>query len=110
VSQAGVLDLAAAYGADLGSGAVANLLGHRPGPDDARLDPRQQVPVDVPVHCIHGTLDDIVPLSQSRDYVAAARAAGGTAELTTVPGGDHFVLIDPSSDAWRLTLAILDGL
>ncbi len=110
VSQAGVLDLEAAYEAGLGSGAVANFLGHPPGPDDAPLDPRRQVPLDVPVHCVHGTLDDSVPLSQSQEYVAAARAAGGAAELTTIEGGDHFVLIDPASDAWRRTLAILDGL
>jgi acetyl esterase/lipase len=110
VSQAGVVDLEAAYEEDLGTGAVAHFLGHRPGPDDAPLDPRRQVPLDVPVHCIHGTLDDSVPLSQSEGYVAAARAAGGAADLTIVEGGDHFVLIDPTSDAWRRTLAILDGL
>ncbi len=110
VSQAGVLDLESAYDDDLGAGAVVNLLGHRPGPADAPLDPFRQVPLDVPVHCVHGTLDDNVPLSQSQAYVAAARAAGATAELTTIEGGDHFVVIDPSSDAWRQTLTILDGL
>jgi acetyl esterase/lipase len=110
VSQAGVLDLGAAYDDDLGGGAVGNLLGHRPGPDDAPLDPMAQVPLDVPVHCVHGTLDDTVPLSQSHAYVAAARAAGATAELTVIEGGDHFVVIDPASAAWRRTLAILDGL
>jgi acetyl esterase/lipase len=110
VSQAGVLDLVTAYDDDLGAGAVVNLLGRRPGPPDAPLDPRRQVPLDVPVHCIHGTADDTVPLSQSQQYVAAARAAGAVAELTTIEGGDHFVVIDPSSDAWHETLAILDGL
>jgi acetyl esterase/lipase len=110
VSQAGVLDLTTAYDDDLGDGAVRNLLGHPPGPDDAPLDPLAQVPLDVPVHCVHGSLDDVVPLSQSRAYVAAARAAGATAELTVIEGGDHFVVIDPASQAWRRTLAILDGL
>ena len=110
VSQAGVLDLRSAYAEDLGGGAVVKLLGHRPAPDDAPLDPFRQVPLDVPVHCVHGTDDDTVPLSQSQHYVAAARAAGATAELTTIEGADHFVVIDPSSDAWRQTLAILDGL
>jgi acetyl esterase/lipase len=110
VSQAGVLDLESAFADDLGDGAVAALLGHRPGPGDAELDPMQQVPLSVPVHCIHGTEDDNVPISQSRDYVAAATAAGATARLTEIEGGDHFVLIDPASDAWRQTLAILDRL
>jgi acetyl esterase/lipase len=109
VAQAGVLDLDAAFEKNLGNGAVHAFLGHRPGRDDVRLDPIQQVPLDIPVHCIHGSDDTIVPISQSRDYVAAATAAGATAELTEV-AGDHFVLIDPASQAWKQTLTILDGL
>lgn len=109
VSQAGVLDLEAAFEKNLGSGAVVAFLGHRPGPDDARFDPIRQVPLDVPVHCVHGSDDVIVPINQSRDYVAAATAAGADVALTEV-SGDHFVLIDPESDAWRQTLTILDGL
>ncbi len=110
VSQAGVLDLEAAHAKGLGSGAVEALLGHRPGPGDAPLDPMQQLPLDVPVHCIHGTDDADVPISQSRDYVAAATAAGATARLTEIEGGDHYVVIEPVSEAWRQTLKILDGL
>ena len=109
VSQAGVLDLVSAAHEHLGSDAVQALLGHDPGPADARWDPYQQIPLDVPVHCVHGRGDDIVPLDQSERYVAAAQQAGATADLTTVDG-DHFVLIDPSSDAWDQTLRILDGL
>jgi acetyl esterase/lipase len=109
VAQAGVLDLDAAFEKNLGNGAVHAFLGHRPGRDDVRLDPIQQVPLDIPVHCIHGSDDTIVPISQSRDYVAAATAVGATAELTEV-AGDHFVLIDPASQAWKQTLTILDGL
>jgi acetyl esterase/lipase len=109
VSQAGVLDLSAAFEENLGDGAVVGLLGHRPGPEDSRLDPIQQTPLDIPVHCIHATGDTTVPLSQSRSYVTAARAAGATAGLTEV-AGDHLVLIDPGSVPWQQTLAILDGL
>jgi fermentation-respiration switch protein FrsA (DUF1100 family) len=109
VSQAGVLDLDAAFEKNLGGGAVVAFLGHRPGAVDARLDPIRQVPLDIPVHCIHGTGDTTVPISQSRDYVAAATAAGAVAELTEV-AGDHFSVIDPESDAWRQTLTILAGL
>jgi acetyl esterase/lipase len=110
VSQAGVLDLRAAYAEGLGTEAVLGLLGHRPGPDDVALDPMQQVPPGVPVRCIHGTADEDVPLSQSQAYVAAATGAGGDATLTVIDGGDHSVLIDPASDAWRQTLELLDGL
>ena len=37
------------------------------------------VPLEVPVWCVHGTGDDIVPLSQSESYVAAATAAAAIA-------------------------------
>lgn len=109
VSQSGVLDLVLADHDDLGAGAVAVFLGHHPGPADASLDPRQQIPLDQPVWCLHGHDDDIVPLNQARGYVDAATAAGATAELVQVDG-DHFVLIDPSSAAWARTLWILDSI
>ena len=109
ISQAGVLDLQAAYDDGLGGGAVEAFLGHPPGPEDAPVDPQQQLPLDVPVWCVHGRSDDIVPISQSQAYVAAATAAGAKAELVEVEG-DHFAVIDPDSAAWTKTLAILDTL
>ncbi len=63
----------------------------------------------MPVWCVHGRDDDVVPLSQSADYVARATAAGATAELVEVEG-DHFVVIDTASPAWTRIVAILDGL
>jgi acetyl esterase/lipase len=107
VSQAGVLDLVAADRDGLGGGAVQAFLGHPAGPADAGVDPRQQLPLGVPVWCVHATDDDVVPISQSRDYVVAATAAGARAELVEV-AGDHFVVIDPASDAWARTVEILE--
>lgn len=107
ISQAGVLDLVGADRLGLGDGAAAALLGHVPGPDDAQWDPQQQVPLDVPVWCVHGVDDAIVPLEQSEGYVRAATAAGGRAEAVRV-GGDHFVVIDPAAPAWQAQLEILD--
>ena len=109
VSQAGVLDLTSAFERDLGSGAVKAFLGVHPGPEYDEVDPIRQVPLDVPVWCVHGRGDDVVPLSQSVDYVAAARAAGAEAELVEVDG-DHFTVIDTSSPAWARILAILEQL
>ena len=109
ISQAGVLDLVAADEEDLGSGAVQRFLGHAPGPGDAPLDPRQQVPLDVPHWCVHGRDDEDVPIGQSQSYVAAAVAGGAQAALVEVDG-DHFVVIDPMSPAWASTLEILDGI
>lgn len=109
ISQAGVVDLGAADRDGLGGGAVAALLGHRYGPDDARWDPIRQVPLKAAVWCVHAADDDLVPISQSEAYVAAARSAGGRAELVDVPGG-HFGVIEPSSPAWARTVTILDAL
>ncbi len=72
-------------------------------------DPQQQIPLDVPVWCVHGIDDAIVPLGQSEGYVVDAQAAGAQAEIVRVEG-DHFVVIDPESRAWTATLEILDSI
>ncbi|GAA3522104.1 alpha/beta hydrolase [Aeromicrobium panaciterrae] len=106
ISQAGVLDLRAAIDDNLGSGAVNAFLAGAPiGP----ADPTSQTPLDVPVRCVHGEDDDTVPVSQSVSYVDRAKRAGADAEIVRVEG-DHFVVIDPSSQAWVRTLEILEAL
>ncbi|UMG91009.1 hypothetical protein [Nocardioides sp. TF02-7] len=109
VSQAGALDLVAAWEDGLGDGAVEAFLGHPPGPDDARYDPAQQLPLDVPVWCVHARDDEVVPFSQSAGYVAKAVAAGATAELVEVPGG-HFGVVEKASPAWAAIRGIVDGI
>lgn len=109
ISQAGVLDLVGATELGLGGGAVEALLGHPAGPADEAVDPLQQVPLGVPVFCVHGRGDDIVPIRQSQAYVDAAVAAGAEAELVEVDG-DHFVVIDQASAAWRAQVELLDRL
>jgi len=108
VSQAGVLDLTTAYEEDLGGGAVEAFVGEAPGPAYDEWDPTRQLPLGVPVRCVHGRDDANVPFSQSEDYVAAATAAGADASLVEVDG-DHFVVIDPTSAAWASTLDLLGG-
>ncbi len=105
IAQAGVLDLHAAV--HLGSGAAKAFMGEHD--DITYADPMAQIPLDVPVHCVHAAADDTVPLSQSIAYVDRARAAGADAELIEVEG-DHFVVIDPSSQAWDQTLDVLEAL
>lgn len=109
ISQAGVLDLRAADAAGLGNGAVEAFLGHTPTAADARYDPAQQLPLGVPIWCVHGDADANVPLSQSSEYVEKAVAAGATAELVEI-SGDHFTVIDPGSPAWKRQLEILDSI
>ena len=109
VAQAGVLDLVAADREELGGGAVRAFLGHPAGPGDVDVDPRQQLPLGVPVWCVHARDDDTVPFSQSEEYVAAATAAGARAELVEVPGG-HFGVIEVDTEAWRMIVEVLDGI
>jgi acetyl esterase/lipase len=109
ISQAGVLDLVMSDRMFLGGGAAAALLGHTAGPEDAQWDPQQQIPLDVPVWCVHGIDDQVVPLGQSEGYVTDAQAAGAQAEIILVEG-DHFVVIDPDSPAWDAQLEVLDSI
>lgn len=109
ISQAGVLDLTTAANRQVGGTAVPDLLGGTPAqvPDRYQdASPQQHIPLSVPVRCIHARADANVPYDQSADYVAAARAKGADAALTTVPG-DHFTLIDPSTPAWQAALQAL---
>lgn len=102
VSQAGLLDLVAAARQGLGGDAVLDLLGGAPDavPDRyAAASPVALLPLGVPVVCVHGTADDIVPLQQSERYVTAT---GRAAELVTIPGTGHFELIDPADPAWAI--------
>jgi acetyl esterase/lipase len=110
ISQAGVLDLSRAYDDGLGGGAVQALMGRGPSsPSYDAADPQRQIPLEVPVWCVHGREDDVVPPAYSSDYVRAARAAGAKAQLLEVEG-DHFVVIDTSGEAWDRIVAVLESL
>jgi len=107
VSQAGVLDLVAAADQRLGGGAVQSLLGGGPArvPDRyAAGSPIAQLPIGLPVELVHGSVDRNVPVDQSRRYETAARDVGDPVTFTEVPG-DHFDIIDPSTEAWAACLA-----
>ncbi len=112
VAQAGVLDLERAAREEVGGTAVPDLLG---GPITEfaqryrEASPQAQLPITVPVRCVHSPDDQNVPFDQSVDYVKAAKAAGDDAELLQVPG-DHFALIDTGSEAWATVLRLLPGL
>ncbi|VXC25151.1 S9 family peptidase [Aeromicrobium sp. 9AM] len=105
ISQAGVLDFHTAV--HLGSGAAAAFMGDHD--EIAYADPTAQIPLDVPVRCVHAADDDTVPISQSIEYADRTNATGGDAELVEVTGG-HFDGIDPSSAAWARTLQVVDDL
>jgi acetyl esterase/lipase len=107
VSLAGVCDLAECYRLGLGQGAAGELMGGSPDQFPGRYraaDPMTAMPTGVRSVLVHGTADDRVPWQQSRDYEAAARAAGDDAHGVLLPEVGHFELIDPLSAAWPAVL------
>lgn len=101
VGQAPVADLALAYTQGLGGGAVLALIGGSPDEFPERYavaDPVALLPTGVRTVCIHGSADDTVPLSQPQTWVRKATDAGDDATLVEVPG-DHFIHLDPSTEA-----------
>ena len=98
-----VSDLRRAWELHLSQGAVAELLGGSPNHMPERYavaSPFEMLPLGVPQVLIHGTADDAVPYELSERYCVAARAAGDTCRLVTLPTLGHFELIDPHSAAW----------
>jgi pimeloyl-ACP methyl ester carboxylesterase len=103
VALAPVADLRRAWELKLSGNVVNELLGGSPDKVPERYrsaSPIEMVPLGVRQQVIHGAADDVVPVSISRGYVAAARKAGDDATLTEPPGAGHFELIDPRSHAW----------
>lgn len=102
IALAPLADLVAAEQAHLDADGVVAFLGasatQRPD-----LDPLQLSDPPRPVHLVHGTSDEIVPISQSEAYAAAHPSAS----LHPLGGVDHFALIDPRSDAWRSVAAVV---
>ncbi|MCY9785063.1 alpha/beta hydrolase [Nocardiopsis sp. EMB25] len=109
VALAPITDLRRCADAGLGEGAVEPFLG--PDPDPGLYEttsPRHRLPVGVPQLVVHGDADDRVPVAHSRDYVAAARAAGDAVDYREVAGADHFAVIDPAHPAWGAVRDRLD--
>ncbi len=103
VSLAGVVDLRRASELHLSRDAAHELLG---GPPDhyperyAAASPIELVPLGLPQVLLHGTGDQSVPFELSQRYISAAAAAGDPAMLVTLPGADHFALVDPTLAEW----------
>ena len=105
VPLAPVADLRRPYEMQLGSGAVAALLGGSPKERPERYQaasPADLLPLKVRQRIVHGVDDNIVPISISREYVVGARAKGDDATLRELAGMGHFEPIDPRSAAWPI--------
>lgn len=113
VALAPVADLREAERENLGDGAVRTFMGggsSELAEEYALADPVQRLKTvsKIPIlRIVHGLDDEIVPVSNSRSFVAAVPQA----ELFEVQGAEHFALIDPEHDGWHaVTTTILDAL
>ena len=108
VALAPVGDLRAAAAAGLGEGAVQAFLGGEPADVPQRYDAADPMtrlgPGTAPeVVVLHGTDDDIVPVTNSRGLAAAHPEV----DLRELVGIEHFGVIDPTSPAWPALLESL---
>ena len=103
VSLAGVCDLRMAFQQRLGNGVVARLIGGTPDQYPDRYDagsPIELLSAGVKQVLVHGTADNVVPVSQSEGFVERAEEVGEHPILVKLDGVGHFEPIDPESDAW----------
>ena len=113
ISLAGAVDLELTANMHLGNDAAIELLGGTPQEVPERYaiaSPAALLPLGVPQVLIHGTNDDNVPVKVSRAYYAKAKQAKDDIQSIEIQGADHFVLIDPSSQAWEAILRELQKL
>jgi acetyl esterase/lipase len=98
IAQAPIADLVAC-----GPPAYALMGGEpREHPDRYALsDPIQLLPVGKPLLLVHGADDATIPVERTRQYAAAARAAGDDVTLLEPSPGGHRSHLDPRSAAWR---------
>lgn len=110
VGQAAVSDLQRAAELALGAGIVQRFCGGGPEEVPARYrqaSPAALLPLGVPQLLVHGERDEIVPVSLSRSYAAAARAGGDEVALVLRPEDGHFEHTDPASGAWEAVISWL---
>ena len=107
VSLAGCADLDYVAQLGLGRDAAIELLGGDPQAVPERYataSPAALLPLGVPQVLIHGTQDNNVPFGVSQFYARKAIEAGDAVTLIELPGADHFVVIDPTSESWAITM------
>lgn len=99
VSVGGVLDLEAAIAEGVGHGAPEAFLGGVPAAD---ASPLRTVTAGEAI-VVHGTRDDIVPISQARAYANA----NPDSRLVELDGGGHFDFLERSDPAWSRVVSLL---
>jgi pimeloyl-ACP methyl ester carboxylesterase len=112
VALAGVVNLREAWDLHLSNDAVAEFLGGPPQQVPEHY--HEASPAELDIHTrqllIHGSDDDIVPVSMSRDYVKHKQRKHEHVSLLEIPKAGHFEIIDPKSSAWGEVQKAIVGL
>jgi acetyl esterase/lipase len=106
VALAPVASLAMAYQMNLSNGAVSEFLGGTPDAIPGLYAEACPSLHSSPVRrvLIHGTDDDIVPTSLSREFVEARQNDRPAVRLIEIKTAGHFDMIDPESEAFPTVL------
>ncbi len=113
VSLAGVVDLERAHALHLGNGIVESFLGGTPAQVPERYalaSPAALLPLGVKQVLVHGEEDTTVPVSLSAEYHARATKLGDPVRLVSLPGAEHFEVIDPRAKEWPRVVEAVDSL
>jgi len=105
VSLAGVVNLQWAYELHLSHDAVVEFLGGAPSEVPERYreaDPMRLSLKKVEQMLLHGSIDEEIPVAFSRDYVVHKNEKKENVQLIEIPGTDHYDLIDPRAEAWKV--------
>ena len=112
VALAPCADLDLAYQLHLSNDAVVEFIGGTPKQRKqgyAAADASRHA-ARVPRILVHGTNDDVVPISLSRFFMARRKHDKPRPELIELAGADHFDLIDPRSRAWSTVVGAVERL
>ncbi|QRN96528.1 alpha/beta fold hydrolase [Archangium violaceum] len=113
VSLAGVVDLERAHALHLGDGIVESFLGGTPTQVPERYalaSPSALLPLGVRQVLVHGEEDTTVPVTLSVEYHARATKLGDSVRLVSLPGTEHFEVIDPRAKEWPRVVEAVDSL
>ena len=107
IAQAAVANLERGRALTAPGGIVNALLGGTPEEVPGRYaaaNPQRRAGLPTPMLLVHGEDDRTLTVRQSIEYVQAARAAGGPAELAALSHAAHRDHVDPRSAAWQVVL------
>lgn len=116
ISLAGVLDLRKMWEIHEEKGMispVSSFIGGSPQEVSNRYrlaSPIELLPLNVEQILIHGQLDRHVPVDLSIEYHRVAIEQGDKVRLVVLPDVEHFMVIDPSSTAWKVVIDSIEAL